>query len=76
MFKVGQKVRFTSAKAHESDPRFYPSVGWHGTIKKLDDDTKQALVEWVSGSGTQVDFEGGHAWWTGYEWLEAVDAES
>lgn len=73
MFKIGQRVRFADDEAHITSPWFYPSVGWHGTIKEVDDDTKQALVEWVSGSGTQVDSDGGHAWWAGYEWLEAVD---
>lgn len=73
MFKVEQKVRYTNVKAHETDPQFYPPVGWHGTIKELDENAEQALVEWGNGSGTQVDPEGGHAWWSGYEWLEAVD---
>ena len=46
MFKVNQKVQFTDASAHTTSPWFYPPVGWHGTIKELDGDAEQALVEW------------------------------
>lgn len=73
MFEIGQKVRFTNEKMHEAWPAFYPPAGWHGTIKEIDGDNHQALVEWVSGSGTEVDPDGGHAWWADYEKLEAVD---
>lgn len=44
-FKVGDKVRFTDAECHRSDPRFYPPVGTIGTIVN-DEMSSTPFVKW------------------------------
>ena len=45
-FKIGQKVRFTDADAHEREPDFYPPVGHVGIVMEIDDKNDMALVDW------------------------------
>lgn len=45
----GDKVRFTSADAHERDPQFYPAPGTVGTVYRIDDEG-DPWVEWPAGS--------------------------
>ena len=75
MFKVGQKVRFVDADAHERSPKFYPPVGTIGIVMEIDLDD-MALVDWGIDSGVWGRIDDGYYWWATNRMLEAVDAES
>lgn len=44
-FKVGDKVRFTDAECHRSDPCYYPPVGTIGTIVS-DEMSSTPFIKW------------------------------
>lgn len=75
MFKMGQKVRFTSERKHRECPEFYPPVGWVGEITKVCNTGNTAAVEWGKDSGVNEYLPGCYEWWSNFEWLEAVDDE-
>lgn len=75
MFKVGQKVRFIDADAHERNPEFYPPVGNIGIVMRTGPDD-MVLVDWGIDSGVWDRKDGGCYWWTPNNMLEAADAES
>ena len=75
MFKIGQKVRFTDADAHNRKPSFYPPVGHIGIIMEVDNAGNICLVDWGADSGVWGRIGDGYYWWAMNRMLEAVDAE-
>lgn len=66
MFKIGQKVRFIDADAHEWSPNLYPPFGSVGIVMRIDIDVDFPLVKWTN-------TDGDYYLWTLGDMLEAVD---
>lgn len=65
--KVGDKVRFVSAEAHDCDPRYYPPVGAIGTVLSINR-YGDVFVQWPEGSTSHSD-----RWCTHATRLELVE---
>ncbi len=66
-FKVGDKVKFTSAEKHKESPGFYPQVETIGTIINVD--CAGAWIQWPEGSTS-----GDDRWYTAFARIKGVDS--
>lgn len=73
-FKVGDKVVFKDAKAHEFSPRWYPPVGTVGEVSEWHGRTyfgeNNVMVQWPNGSTSNDDL-----WSSNVKWLDLVERD-
>lgn len=48
VIKVGDKVRFTNKKKHDTNPEYYPGPGRTGVVLAVDQHT--AMIQWPAGT--------------------------
>jgi hypothetical protein len=66
IYKVGDRVVFTSQEEHDSLPSFYPEAGTSGVV--LEVETNFVFVEWEDGSTSSND-----KWWANFEDIELLE---